>query len=190
MNLPNLTYQNPTTWDKIWIQWEQQEGNNPQWLEVAKAKGFDTWQQWRQAWVAQFQAPQRSWQTYAIENPLQTIPNFLIGPTQGWQRHFPIEEQNKHTFKTLVQQVNFKQHSKVQAILQDFPCPTELIGIVLPDQKIVLIEGHHRTCALAILEQQGGALDFSQNPIIHLTQFQKGEPALLDTMLQRGSSKQ
>jgi len=190
MNLPNLTYQNPTTWDNIFSHWEELEGHSPDWLAVAQAKGFETWKQWCQAWVAQFQAPQRSWQTYAIENPLQTIPNFLIGPTQGWQKHFAIDEQNKHTFQTLVQRVNFEHNSKVQAIINDFPTSSQYFGILLPSHEVVLIEGHHRACALAVLEQQGGSLDLSENLIIHLTQFKTGEQALLDAILQRGSSKQ
>jgi hypothetical protein len=38
--------------------------------------------------------------------------------------------------------------------LENFPNPTEFVGIVISDKSIVDIEGHHRVTALAITTKQ------------------------------------
>jgi len=191
MNIANLRYIEDTNWDSIWENWESNEGNNPNWIEVARSKGYDTWHEWRSQWVAQFHAQNRDWKKYKVENPISTVPDFLIGPTQGWQNNFISDERNKHSFDYLVKSVNFVTHKKINEIIANFPNTTELIGIELPTKKIVLIEGHHRAAALAVMKNNPNTSKVLKEPnvIINLCEFNEGENIILDQMLKRGSHK-
>ena len=189
MEIKGLRFESETTWDSVWQAWLEREGTRKDWQQVAKDKGWQSWEEWRDAWSGNFGAQTRRWFCYTILNPLEMVPRFRVGPTQSWQKNFPIGEQNKHTFATLVDGVSYEQNDKVLGILENFPNPTEFIGIVMPDNSIVDIEGHHRATALAVAAKQGKEITFKQLPTIALTLFEKDEESLLDTMLARGSAK-
>lgn len=190
MKIKGLRFEGETTWNNVWQAWLEREGTRDDWKQIAREKGWQSWEEWRDAWVRNFGAQMRRWRRYTILNPLEIVPNFRVGPTQSWQKNFPESERNKHTFSSLVERVSYDTNGKVQGILENFPDPTEFIGIVMPDNSIVDIEGHHRAAALAIAAKQGREIDFEQLPTIALTPFEEGEEALLDTMLTRGSTKE
>ena len=190
MEIKGLRFESETTWDNVWQAWLEREGTREDWQQVSKEKGWQSWEEWRDAWVGNFAAQTRRWLRYTILNPLETVPKFRVGPTQSWQKNFPEHERNKHTFATLVQRVSYDTNGKVHGILENFPDSTEFIGIVMPDKSIVDIEGHHRATALAIAAQQGKEITFREFPTIALTPFQDGEETLLDAMLARGSTKE
>jgi hypothetical protein len=190
MKIEGLRFEGETTWDNVWQAWLEREGIREDWQQVAKEKGWQSWEEWRNAWVSNFGAQTRQWLRYTILNPLEMVPKFRVGPTQSWQKNFPEIEYNKHTFTTLIERVSYDTNRKVQGILKNFPDPTEFIGIVMPDKKIVDIEGHHRATALAIVANQHRKIAFEHLPTIALTPFEESEEALLDTMLARGSAKE
>lgn len=190
MEIEGLRFEGETTWNNVWQAWLDREGTREDWQQVAKEKGWQSWEEWRDAWVGNFGAQTRRWLRYTILKPLKTVPHFRVGPTQSWQENFPENERNKHTFATLVERVSYDTNGKVQGILKNFPDPTEFIGIVMPDKSIVDIEGHHRAAALAIAAKQGKEMSFQNLPTIALTPFEKGKETLLDAMLARGSSKE
>lgn len=190
MEIEGLLFEGETTWDKVWQLWLEREGTREDWQEVAREKGWQSWEEWRAAWVGNFGAQTRRWLRYSIPNPLATVPKFRVGPTQSWQNNFPEDERNKHTFATLVDRVNYEQNGKVREILKNFPDPTEFIGIVMPNKTIVDIEGHHRATALAIAAKQRKEINFRQSPAIAITPFEEGEEELLNTMLAKGSIKE
>lgn len=190
MEIEGLRFEGETTWDNVWQAWLEREGTREDWQQVAREKGWQSWEEWRDAWVSNFNAKTRRWLRYTILNPLKAVPNFRVGPTQSWQKNFPEGERNKHTFATLVERVSYDTNGKVQRILENFPTPTEFIGIVMPDKSIVDIEGHHRATALAIAAKDEKEMTFNPLPTIALTPFEVDEETLLDTMLARGSTKE
>lgn len=191
MEMEGLEFEGETSWKNVWQTWLEREGAREDWQQLAIKKGFESWEEWRDAWVKNFDAQKRRWFRYTVPNPLVTVPHFRIGPTQGWQQHFPESEYNQRTFADLVERVPYDENEKVQGILKDFPQPTEFIGIVMPDKKIItLIEGHHRATALAFADKKQRELVFEHLPTIALTFFEEGEEKMLDTMLARGSGKQ
>lgn len=190
MKIKGLRFEGEINWDNVWQLWFKREGARKEWQQVAKEKGWQSWKEWRDAWISNFNAQTRQWFRYTIINPLETVPYFLIGPTQSWQNNFPEDEHNKHTFATLIKRVNYDTNSKVQKIMKNFPDSTEFIGVIMPDKSIIVIEGHHRATALAIIAQQKKEMFFQNLPTIVLTSFEEGEKTLRDTMLTKGSMKE
>lgn len=187
--IKGLRFAGETTWEEVWQRWAADESNDQGWQQVARDKGWDTWEEWRLAWVANFQAATRKWLLYTIEQPLDTVSNLLIGPAQGWQNRFPEDQRNIYTFADLVERDCFSQHQKIQSILDNFPERTQLIGLVKPNGEIVCIEGHHRAMALAIAQKQNREMVFRAFPTIALAYLEVGEERLFDQMLERGSHK-
>lgn len=202
MDIKGLEYDGETTWEEVFNSWKEREGDRPEWHRVAASKGWGdhpgAWEDWRRAWVSNFGARDRKWHRYRISNPQETVPHFLIGPTPGWQNHFPEGERNTHTFAEMVAHPDYiahASHTKVRAILDDFPDLTELIGVVVPNREltkgsgIVAIEGHHRAAAIALAAKEGRELKHATPPTIVLTHLNAGEEQVLDVMLARGSHK-
>lgn len=190
MEIEGLLFVSETTWNSVWQTWLESEGTQEDWQRVAKEKGWQTWEEWRSAWVMNFQAQTRQWLRYTILDPVKTVPNFRVGPSQSWQKNFSEAERNKHTFAALVERISYDKNRKVQGILESFPRLTEFVGIVMPNKNIIIIEGHHRATALAIAAKQNRNIFFEKLPTIALTTFHEGEETLLDTMLTRGSTKE
>ena len=190
MEIDKLRYENKTTWDNVFQAWLKREGTKKNWQQLAKEKGWQSWQEWREAWVNNFAAQEREWLRYTISDPIQTVPRFRVGPTQSWQNNFPETERNKHTFATLVERVPYERNGNIRSILENFPEPTEFIGVYLPDKSIVIIEGHHRATALAVAAKQRKDISFTQLPTVALTIFKENEEQLLEAMLKRGSTKE
>lgn len=190
MRKNNLQNKRKANWPDIFLNWQKREGSRPEWQAVAKQKGWDTWTEWRSNWVKLFGAEDREWNQFTISNPLKSVPEFRVGPSGSWQKHFPESERNKHTFADLVNKESFAQNEKVYAILNNFPKTTEFIGLLLPDNSIVIIDGHHRAAALALAAKEKKNIVFDQSPVIFLAKLGREEVGLLDVMLKRGSTKE
>lgn len=187
VKIDGVIFKEETDWKEVFRAWYEREGTRAEWQQVAKEKGWSSWDEWRATWAGYFGAQNRKWFRFVIQDPMKTVPLFRVGPTKSWQKNFPDAERNRHTFAELVDRVSYENHGKVRSIFEHFPQPTEFIGILLPDHTIVLIEGHHRAVALAMAAKRGRKMSFTRVPTIALTFFGKNEKNILDDMLNRGS---
>ncbi|HNW55823.1 MAG TPA: hypothetical protein PKN62_01970, partial [bacterium] len=90
-----------TTWPEIFKNWRIREADNSSWVECAtKIKGWPDWESWRSFTAQQIKATKHDWKIYQFENPLEEIPNILIGPYSSWQSSTTNE--NKITFQELL----------------------------------------------------------------------------------------
>jgi len=182
-----------TSWGDIFAIWKEREGTMEGWKKVAKQKGWESWEEWRDAHMQNIGAKERKWFRYEILDPLKSVPQFKVGPTPSWQAHFPESERNQHTFEDLVNGDSFhgddKKNDKTRSMLVTFPKSTEFIGVVLADKTVVLMEGHHRAAAIALAAQKGEKVKMSGLPTIAIAFFDAGEETLIDAMLRRGSAK-
>ena len=81
-----LTFIKPTTWEDVFQDWKNREGNDPGWIHCATVlKGWPDWESWRRFTAEQIKADEREWNLYELTDPLHDIPAMLVGPFTGWQ---------------------------------------------------------------------------------------------------------
>ena len=177
------------SWQEVFASWQQAEESSSAWQRFAADKGWKDWSSWRGASADLLCLPEKSWHQYSIENPLQEIPQFLLGPFFGWQKRTPRE--NTYSFQDLAaipsEKKHFSLHKGVVSIIEGLPFPISFIGLL--DEKtgsIICVEGHHRAMAITLVALSGQRLDFSQTPILlYLATLPKHEHYLLEEHLYR-----
>ncbi len=184
----------PTSWTNIFATWQANEGQSPDWQNLAHTKGWNNWEEWRRFSMSLIGAENRTWTDRVIANPWEELPAMLVGPFPGWQKFAPNDRKNKLTFREFFEIDEacqfFSTHPGIQKIQKKFPDNTQLIGIRREDTgQIVCLEGHHRAAAVALAEKQGRTIDFGTVHIA-LSTLGANETYLLDEMLKRGSGKE
>ena len=188
-----LKFINPTSWEDVFQDWKQREGNDPGWIHCATTiKGWPDWESWRRFSAEQIHAADRDWEIYECTDPMRDIPTMLVGPFTGWQSRLP--KPNVSSFAELVaipeQAQFFREHEKVAGMMKHFPPSTMFIGLCREDSgSIVCLEGHHRATAVALSLKAGSEIDFGGPVQIALAVLHADELTLLDQVLARGSSK-
>lgn len=179
-----------TTWEKVFQDWQKQEGSNPDWIKCAtEIKGWPDWKSWRSFTAGQLRAPAREWKIYQFTDPLVEIPEMLVGPFNSWQKNFT--KKNTANFAQLLAVPGFSPNQKVSELMAALPFSTQFIGLKRQDRdKIVCLEGHHRAVAFALSQQQKKQIDFRPVRItIALADVPDTEENSFDQVLARGTSK-
>lgn len=184
---------NNTTWEEVFERWREREASNPNWIHCAtKIKGWPDWESWRKNVASQIDANKREWKVYQFTDPINEIPEMLIGPFSSWQSAF--SKKNTATFYDLLDVQSeierFSKHEGVLQILAGLPFTTDFIGLIRDDDKIVCLDGHHRATAFALVKRQGRQIDFGEAKItISLAHLGASEVHIIDEILKHGSSK-
>ena len=182
-----------TTWQEVFQNWKDSEASNPEWINCATAiKGWLNWEEWRKHTVSQLCLQKRVWNIFEFSDPINEIPQMLIGPYSTWQSR--VLKKNLSSFSDLAnlskEYRHFKNNEKIISILKNNSFDSDLIGVIREDMdKIVCIEGHHRAMALAIAKNDGTKIGLNNPVRIALARLAKEEVFLFDKTLERGSSK-
>lgn len=143
----SLIYIKPFAWQEIFDIWRELEAWQESWKRHWTERGFDSWDEWREAYAAPLHPETLTWELYQITDPAKDLPFFYGTPTKSW-----IEKAyNGETTKQLSSIVHLPivaENDKILDIKKDFPKETMLTGLV-HNGKIILIEGMHRACAIA-----------------------------------------
>lgn len=103
-------------------------------------------------------ANKMNWELYEVKNVLKTIPAFKGGPFTSWLKYFyaPLgkDAKNLPTFAELAASPAVANHYYNLDLIKTFPKNT-ILTAVKTLQGIVVIEGMHRACAIALSIAQG-----------------------------------
>jgi len=143
----SLEFVRPITWEEIFNQWRKGEAKQKSWKKHWEERGFSSWEEWRQAYAAPLQPEFLSWYLYKINDPLKEFPLIFGVPADAWIRKAYNGEKTKQ-MQDIINAPVFKENDKIIDIKKDFPKETMFTGLIC-ENKIVLVEGMHRACAIA-----------------------------------------
>lgn len=151
LKIPNqyasLEFVRSISWPEIFDQWKASEAHQESWKKHWEERGFSSWDEWRTAYVAPIEPETLSWSLYKINNPLQELPLIFGVPADTWIKKAYAGETTKK-LKDILDTPLVKENDKISAVKNNFPKETMLTGLIFGD-KIMLVEGMHRACALA-----------------------------------------
>lgn len=149
----SLTTKYPLSWKEVFEFWEDNEGESSHWARHARDRGYASWEEWRMEYANALGLPEKTdWVLHKINDPLITIPQFHGGPFSGWiNRYYNGNTDPTLTFAELAELGKIQTHDGIASIMNAFPDSTVLTGLIMPDNSIVIIEGMHRCCAIALL---------------------------------------
>ena len=145
----NLQFIKKLDWDEVFGIWRANEGQDSDWLSLAKERGFNDWESWRRHKADVLGLEYLNWSLYKILDPRDFFDNLIIGPYKGWFQRSGNKENIKFNqfFTNPDNFLHFSCHKLVKEILKDWPFDTKFIGLVRKNKEIVLIDGHHRVSA-------------------------------------------
>jgi hypothetical protein len=178
---------------KIWLEAEVEKLEGRDILPVAIAKGFTSIAEWRLATCLRMGMDKKAWRLEELNNPVEVIPNIIIGPYQGWSKFFENKLQTSY-----IQALDIpdffewvKKHDRIPWVIKNFPLETTLIVFKKPDGSLIHIEGGHRMCAVAYCNKIGQPIDFTDRKVfLAVTDITEDEVPELLTQLRLGTDKQ
>lgn len=148
----SLEYTRPVTWDEVFGVWRKGEAYQESWRAHWRARGFDSWEEWRKSYSSPLRPEKRDWHLYKLENSQNILEVYGV-PSRGWIAKCYDGEKTKKLSALLDHPIVAKS-KKVEECRNNFPKKTMLTGVV-HDGKIILIEGMHRALALAQMARDG-----------------------------------
>lgn len=144
-----LEYIGPIEWEEIFSVWKQGEVGQESWQRHWKERGFASWEDWRRNYVAPLFPEKLQWYLFQVSEFSEDFLSLNGVPSRSWIEKCYNGEKIKRLEDIIVHSI-VKNNEKIEDIINNFPKETMLTGIV-KDGKIILIEGMHRACALAVM---------------------------------------
>lgn len=143
-----LRFIKPIGWNDVFSLWRDAEANLPRWIEHYKTRGFGSWDKWRAHTLKDLSYENLAWKLFEVKNPIETVPHFFGGPFRAWIKKY-YHGNHESSFAEIIKNQDLAQSQIVQEMFENFPLTTYLVGIQ-NKKRIVIIEGMHRCCALAL----------------------------------------
>ncbi|MBI2473515.1 hypothetical protein HYV70_03115 [Candidatus Uhrbacteria bacterium] len=145
-------------WNTVLRQW--QEGEEKQWEQLIRERGFSSWWEWRKSYVKELDLEQREWREEIIMKPHDVIPDLVLGGFRGWKQYRPADK-DLVTFREMVSPVVSGEVSYAQTSRVDMRTNSRVMSLVgnLTDTSLlvlrssdfsVVLDGTHRCAATAI----------------------------------------
>lgn len=152
MQKDSLSFIEPLTWDEVFALWRAGEAALPRWIDHYKSGGFASWDEWRRNTLRDVQYATLSWKLFKLENPTDTVLHFFGGPFRAWIKN-NYQGSRARSFEELANDPKIQNNEIVKEMVADFPAVTNLVGLQV-EEKVFIIEGMHRCCALAVMAMQ------------------------------------
>ena len=146
-----LEYIKPLSWKETFGFWRENEASRTNWIKAYKNRGFNSWDDWRQTYAKQLGCEKLRWNLYKLVDPAEHIPSFYGGPYRTWVERF-YGGKRICKFSEIIKLAEIQDHKEVNSIANNFPKETVIIGLVVK-KEIVIIEGMHRCCAIALMSK-------------------------------------
>ncbi len=148
----------PLNWEEVFLFWYDNEGRRNNWIDLAIRRGFPSWAAWRlEGYARPFRRREVKWRLYQIRHPLEIVPTFYGGPFKTWIKlHY--QDRSTCTFAQLASLPAIENNSTVIQMAKEFPLDKDLTALFVSG-KIMIIEGMHRVCALALKAKRGEPFD-------------------------------
>ncbi|MCX6729909.1 MAG: hypothetical protein NT058_00185 [Candidatus Portnoybacteria bacterium] len=141
-------------WEEVFLEWYKNEGEKENWNTIAKERGFESWADWRlNGYAKRFKCAKADWGLYEIENPSKVILKWFGGPFRTWIEKYYNNEKTK-SFGELAMNQEIINYPPIKSMAKNYPKNSVITALELKNKKIVVIEGMHRSCALALMTKQ------------------------------------
>jgi hypothetical protein len=140
------------SWPEIFSKWKEMEAWQESWKAHWEERGFSSWDEWRAAYAAPLHPDTLEWFLYLIKEPPKVFPFCCGVPSRSWVDKAYGGETTKE-LKDILDIPVISGNPKILDIMKNFPDETMLTGIIYQN-KIVIIEGMHRACAMASWNSQ------------------------------------
>lgn len=158
MTMKDLKLLKKLQWDDVFTIWRRSEEDLEHWQRYWRSKGYTSWTDWRMEKVRAINADKMTWELYAVKDPLKAVPRWKGGPFTSWLKYFyaPLGKNAKDlpTFAELATNPAVANHHYILGLMKTFPKNTTLTAIKTK-QGIVVVEGMHRACAIALSVTHG-----------------------------------
>jgi len=176
LNIPkqysSLEYVGEITWKDIFDEWRKAEAWQECWKKHWEERGFNSYDEWRTAYSAPLKPDSLNWFMYEVTDPVKDFPYVYGVPSRAWIDKAYKGEKTKQ-LKDIISDPIIANNDKAKEIKENFPRETMLTAL-LWQNKIVLIEGMHRACALA----DWGKEPFSKKVKIALAEMKGDLPSI------------
>jgi hypothetical protein len=141
------------SWNEVFEIWRNNEEGRENWKDLIMRRGFPSWDAWRMTYANEFELPNLIWELFKVENPSQVIGTFYGGPFRGWIKNV-YDNKDTLQFSQMAKLEKIQGNVTIKEIADKFPDNTVVTALKVSD-KIFIIEGMHRCCALASMKEQG-----------------------------------
>jgi hypothetical protein len=147
----------PLSWAEVFSFWRDGESHLPRWIDHYRNSGFASWDDWRTNTLKDLSYQNLSWSLFEIEEPTLHVPDFTGGPFRAWIAKY-YDGAKSRTFREIVTSPALRSNPIVREMAANFPRKTYIVGLQT-GANVVVIEGMHRCCALALAAERGACID-------------------------------
>jgi len=137
------------SWAEVNKNWKDSEDNEI-WQDFYRAKGFNTWEEWREPRIKMLKLENREWNLEGTDRVIEEVRGMVCDATTRWADFY--KDRNDSTFEKLKDHEFFAKHKKVVEMRENFPNGSQIIGL-RNQGKIIVVDGHHRATALAGMDK-------------------------------------
>ena len=141
-------------WEEVFLEWYKNEGEKQGWIDLARERGFASWADWRlKGYAERFGCREADWGFYEISDPAEVVVNWFGGPFRTWIEKY-YEGKKTKTFSELAVQPEIINHGGIKSMTVDYPKNSIITALQLADGSVFVIDGSHRSCALAMMAKK------------------------------------
>ena len=147
----------PLSWADVFSLWRDGESHLPRWIEHYRNSGFASWDDCRSNTLKDLCHQDLEWTLFELVDPVSHVPDFIGGPFRPWIARY-YDGAKSRTFREIVKNPALRANPIVREMVANFPTETYIVGL-RTGAGIVVIEGMHRCCALAIASEDNASID-------------------------------